>query len=480
MIGFFPKPYNDELAYSVFARYFSRSGYICYSSCAQDLYKNPKNKPSIEFINLLTKDAINQIGGIEDFVDKHTMVNFYVAFLSNERKEFAYKMAYEMNIKALMNALPIPKNQLTRYLKYCPICVKNDREELNETYWHRAHQLYGVNACYKHGCKLIDSNIPITSCASPSLINAEQAIHNLQDKISQALPVETELANYLFEILKFNHSAKVDIATYLKSALYNTPYISPRGARRYIESLSRDFKEYYKDIGVFGCGEPWQLEKLLNGNRSNPFEICLLGSFLNIQARELVSRPKPCLVHSIEDFDNSIRYLKSQGYNYHQIANQVGISYDYCKLVSYGKKENKKKKTISHNGGKKLDWQEKDRETLPKIIALINALNNSVDRPTKISIGLVERLIGLKECQLKKMPLCLEFVKAHMVPQEEHWGRVIAWAINILDLEDRTINITRIMEKTNIRKENVLLALNYAIKYLNNDNHINYLNSLTK
>ena len=72
MIGFFPKPYDDELAYSVFARYFERSGYTCFASCSEDLYVNPKNKPSIEFFNLLTNDAINHIvplvGSIEKFI----------------------------------------------------------------------------------------------------------------------------------------------------------------------------------------------------------------------------------------------------------------------------------------------------------------------------------------------------------------------------------------------------------------------------
>ena len=63
MIGVFPKPYEDELAYSVFARYFSMSGYQCFSSVAEDLYTNPKNKPSIEFINSLSQDAINYVVG---------------------------------------------------------------------------------------------------------------------------------------------------------------------------------------------------------------------------------------------------------------------------------------------------------------------------------------------------------------------------------------------------------------------------------
>ena len=112
MIGFFPKPYDDELAFSVFARYFERSGYTCFASCSEDLYVNPKNKPSIEFFNLLTNDAINHIvplvGSIEKFILNHTMFNYYSTFLSNSNRHQAFEYALSMDIKALMNSLPIP------------------------------------------------------------------------------------------------------------------------------------------------------------------------------------------------------------------------------------------------------------------------------------------------------------------------------------------------------------------------------------
>lgn len=478
MIGFFPKPYVDELAYSVFARYFERSGYICYTSCSEDLYVNPKNKPSIEFFNLLTNDAIDNIvplvGSMENLILNHTMFNYYSAFLSNSNKHQAFDYALSMDIKALMNSLPIPKSKTTRYLRYCPLCAKEDRELYGETYWHRAHQVFGVNVCYKHGCYLVDSNVSISSNASPSLIKAESEIENLST-ISKALPKEINFARYNIEILNHNYSSSVlenDLSNFLNSYLIGTPYLSSRGAKRYIETLSKDFKEYYKDINLYGFGEPWQLEKVFNGYRLNPFEICSLGLFLDVPTRELSSCPKPHKTQSIKDFDSHIRLLKESGLNYRQIANKVGLSYDYCKVLDYGKKSNKRK-TITHNGGRKIDWDYLDEQTFPIVVQLIKDMESFNDaRPEKISIGKIERLLELKDCQLKKLPKCLECVKAHTISQEEHWARMVAWSIRKLIYEKKNINKTQIIKLNNIRKTNIKRAIPYLEKYIDNNDLI--------
>lgn len=480
MIGFFPKPYDDELAYSVFARYFERSGYTCFASCSEDLYINPKNKPSIEFFNLLTNDAIDNIvplvGSIENFILKHTMFNYYSAFLSNSHKHQSFKYALSMDIKALMNSLPIPKSKTSRYLRYCPLCVIEDRELYGETYWHRAHQVFGVNVCYKHECYLIDSKVSISSNASPSLIKAESEIESLSI-ISKASPKEIDLARYNIEILNHDYSSDMlynDLSYFLNNSLSGTPYLSPRGAKRYIETLSKDFKEYYKDINLYGFGEPWQLEKVFNNRRLNPFDICSLGLFLNIPTRELLCRPQTHKAQSTRDFDSNIKFLKESGLNYRQIANMVGLSYDYVKLVSYGKKRNNKNQTISKNGGKRIDWNTLDEVTLPKVIELVDNLNSSCkERPKKISIGLVERKAGLKERQLIRLPNCLEYVTKHIISQEEFRERVVDWAINKLIEQNKPINITNIMKLTNLRKDNILLAK--AQMQDKNKSYINFL-----
>ncbi|MFD2114258.1 TniQ family protein [Paenibacillus yanchengensis] len=46
-------------------------------------------------------------------------------------------------------------------LKFCPKCIVEDEEGYGEAYWHRSHQAFGVSVCYKHMCRLVDSDIEV-------------------------------------------------------------------------------------------------------------------------------------------------------------------------------------------------------------------------------------------------------------------------------------------------------------------------------
>lgn len=478
MIGVFPKPYEDELAYSVFARYFSMSGYQCFSSVAEDLYTNPKNKPSIEFINPLSQDAINYVvgfyGSLDEFILKHTMFNYYSTFLPHSRKQQAFEFALKMEIKSLMNALPIPQSKASRYLRYCPLCVKEDRNQYGETFWHRSHQINGVNVCYKHECYLVNSSVPISSNMPPSLIKAELEVkkHNTTNK---ALPkkIEVDIAKYNIELLNHNHLSTLiynNLSENLNAYLIGTKYLSSRGAKRYIQKLSLDFKEFYKDVDLSGFGEEWQLEKLFNGYRLNSFEISLVGMFLGIQPNDITNHQKSLKINYTKDFDRNIAQLKSDGYNYKEISEILGISYDYCKFLGSGKSKSHSKKSSHSKGGMRVCWQTLDEETLPRVIDLVTELKSAdVRKPQAISVGKVERLLGLKEQQLKHLPKCLEYVNNNIISQEEFWALTIAWAIRKLKSEDKTIHKTNITKLTNIRNKNIINAFSYLTKYLDDE-----------
>ena len=168
----------------------------------------------------------------------------------------------------------------------------------------------------------------------------------------------------------------------------------------------------------------------------------LYFAYLNAIKKKSSKQPKTSR-GILGESDTFIKHLKESGLNYRQIANIVGLSYDYVKLVAYGKKNNNKNKTISNNGGKRIDWSLLDKTTLPKVIELIDSLNSSCEeRPKKISIGLVERKAGLKERQLIRLPNCFEYVTNHIISQEEFWEQVVDWAINKLIEQNKPINIT--------------------------------------
>lgn len=51
----------------------------------------------------------------------------------------------------------MPKNAS---LKYCPLCLKTDKEFFGESFWHRVHQLPEVLVCPTHNVFLVDTHLP--------------------------------------------------------------------------------------------------------------------------------------------------------------------------------------------------------------------------------------------------------------------------------------------------------------------------------
>lgn len=469
MIGFFPKPYDDELAYSVFARYYVYTGYTSYSSVAEDLFVTPKCKPNMELCNPLTNDVVDSIGSMEDFVSNHTMINYYNGFLSPSRQNQVIRHSKLMDIKTLTNILPIPKSKYFRYMRYCPLCLKDDRNRFGETYWHRSHQLYGISVCYKHGCYLVDTLLPITSSASPILVTAEEIIEDNVCETKMAKNIEIELAKYAFDILSIKPCAINDIGAYYSACLNNKYYLSPRGASRNMKAILKDFLSYYRDIDLLGFNELWKLEKVLSGRRGNPYENCLMAMFFNITPKEISVRYIEDNQNHVLNFDEHISELREQRLNYIQISNRLGISYDYCKRLGVGSKTSKKYTSNHNKGGVRVDWRELDIQTLPKVKRLIGTIKSSIERPQRVSTGYVERVLGLKEGQLSHLSICTAYLNNHIVSQEEHWARCIAWAVNQLNRQNKPVHITNIQKLTNIRKKNLLSAIPYLNKYIDTE-----------
>lgn len=148
MIAFFPELYGDELMYSWLARYYVRSGYISCAYVVEDLYVHSYTRPDVEFLNALKPDAlevINRYCDMDRLIQKHTMFSSYGRFLPPGRKQDAYEELIKMHGN-FNNLLSIPRNQrgTGRFLRYCPVCAREDREQHGETYWHRIHQIEGI------------------------------------------------------------------------------------------------------------------------------------------------------------------------------------------------------------------------------------------------------------------------------------------------------------------------------------------------
>ena len=195
---YFPEIYPDELVYSWFGRFAVHSGYIN-SQLLQFLYCKRSDTPIKEFIGNLNPEAREYIDNaypLKMLVLKHTMYPQYARFVPLEqRKEALYKLCYENCDMHHLFAV-LPRCEKEQYLKYCPICAKEDREKHAETYWHRKHQIRNMGICPKHKCRLRDSSVPAKSMSLYSFITAEEVVPDLEESIPVESPLQIAFAEY--------------------------------------------------------------------------------------------------------------------------------------------------------------------------------------------------------------------------------------------------------------------------------------------
>lgn len=165
---FFPRPLPDELLFSVLARYHAYSGNESHKNSVRDLFGSKTICAVVDLpCNLLILSAGIPGGAIsaDELLYQNTLFSYYSPFLPHDRyqlvkKEMLHCVGSSLHMKMGLTANGVKNNNM---LKYCPMCVKQDREVHGVAYWHRAHQLPGVSVCHKHSVILIDSRIPFAS-----------------------------------------------------------------------------------------------------------------------------------------------------------------------------------------------------------------------------------------------------------------------------------------------------------------------------
>lgn len=486
MIALFPSFYPDELVYSLLARYYQRSGYIRYIFAAEDLLQAKTSRPDIEFVNLYTPAALQIITGemtMEQVIEKHTMFPYYGRFLPLERKKKGLEALVSMdaNSKNLL-AIPKRKSPCNRYLRYCPECVKQDRGNYGETYWHRIHQMTEVNICPIHKCFLIDSDVIISGKTSPDLVCAEMVIPEQAEVHFCDNLLQNRLSEYMAEV--FEMPVSIDCGTtigqFLHSKMENTPYRSTRGEQRNITLFHADFVKHYKNLPDNRFNELWQIQKVLNGYRHNHYEICMLAMFLDIPAADLINMKLPEKTQE-QKFDEQVYRLHEQGLKYPEIAKRLNASINVVKPIGekrYGT-EHKKMKNPLKSGAKAYDWERIDRETLPLVKDTIRQLQgDGISRPKKVTVFAVEKALGLTSKRITLyLPKCKVEIERNQESQEQYWAREVVWAVNKIIREGEVLNWKHIRNLTNMRKCDLIACMPY-LDVFSDDKLVNRIKEL--
>ncbi|MBR1633628.1 MAG: TniQ family protein [Lachnospiraceae bacterium] len=172
-LSFFPVPYPDECFYSIFARYYVRSGISSPKEACMTFFGG--DRALLASTVLLPRRLermdywIDPVCGLDarELICCHTAYPYLSIAYTDDIYLEMEKILQEGIPSSGMYQLErrmIAKNGWPgagKYMRYCPECVREDMREYGETYWHRLPQLPGVKYCPKHSCRIRDSDAPI-------------------------------------------------------------------------------------------------------------------------------------------------------------------------------------------------------------------------------------------------------------------------------------------------------------------------------
>lgn len=198
MINFLPQLYENELFYSVIARYRRMCGMVSKRALIEDLFGRYVVVSSTyfpQYIDLFISclPPTSKVTS-KEIIKNHTLFNFYTSFLSKEKTDLIYEKmekgsnGTKLNIEQVIG-LGGSKVRKPSYLKYCPLCFKEDIDTLGESYWRTNHQIIGAYYCSKHHVLLKQSPVLSTGSGLEFICADEQVCYRklLEDNYSDTM-----------------------------------------------------------------------------------------------------------------------------------------------------------------------------------------------------------------------------------------------------------------------------------------------------
>ena len=435
MITYMPTIYPDELVYSWFCRYYVHSGCFSHKTALQELYCKKSDYLSKEFIGNLNNEAMEQIDEIyslDKLVLDHTMYSQYARFIPlAEKKEALYRLGHDScDVHYLFPVLP--RNDGERYLRYCPLCVKEDREIYGEAYWHRKHQIRNMGICAKHKCRLIESSVPAKSEQSFTFCPAENYTYEGKAVFETDLSV-IQYMKYLVSVFDsvMDFENDIPISSILYDGMSRTKYLKPSGRSRYTKMLADDMNEFYRNMGIRSVASVYQIQRVLLENLYDFSVVCQIAFYLGMRVEELTA---PSLTKEQIEQEQDSHYMRNTA---------------------------------------PVDWEALDREIAPVLErfakGVYDGTASETGRPERVSEKLVYREMGLLGHQLENMPRCKVIFEKYTESYPESWARKIIWAYRKLEEEGKPFYWTDIRRISGVKRKNLPEAVPYLKEHANAD-----------
>ena len=413
---YLPEIYPDELVYSWLSRYYVYSGCTNHKMLISQLLYSTKNNPSIEFIGHLNKAAeqqITQAYSMDDLILNHTMFPQYARFMPTDKREVALaELKRYCDPHKVFTILP--RNEKELWLKYCPLCVAEDRKKYGETYWHRIHQVRNMLICPTHKCKLVNSEVDIRSEKIFAFNPAELSVKDTEPVLehNQKLIKYSQCIAKIF-MSDLENDSSIPVSAIIYDAMKKSKYM--KGKHRNMELFVADFRGFYAEMGLNNIASIYQIQRVMLKNGSEFSVICQIAYFLNIYADNL-------LHPEVEDFR-----IQEEN-DSHYIRNRPAV-----------------------------DWQKFDKEKAPLLKQHCNAIyiGSANGRPERVSEKEVCRFLKVTLDSFKHLPERQKVWLQYKESYNESNARKIIWGYEKLrsDSPDKKLYFLDLREITGVKKQ---------------------------
>ena len=434
MIGYLPEIYPDELVYSWFSRYLVHSGHRLHSVVLRELFCKRSDNPSKEFLGNLNEDAkkvIREVIPLRDLILRHTMTRCARFLQLAERKEALRRMEHDYCDPHFLFPILI-RNEDDAFLRYCPCCLREQRDTLGEAYWSCRHQLRGVSLCYKHGCLLEHSTVSAKSHTAYNLCSAEEfaVIDSPQYCENPELLRYTRFITDVFDA-PMDFERDIPISAVLYHAMARTDYMKRTGRSRHTQRFADDLRAYYEGMGLSGIATMNQIQRTLLMGHTEFTTVCQIAFFLGMTVEELTA---PELTPE-------------------QIATERETHYTRDRTP--------------------VDWAEFDAETAKILEPLAQSIYDGTfradGRPERVSERLIYRVLDLQGHRLENMPLCREIIHNSRYTESypEHWARRLVHCYHQLKKErgDKPIYWVDLRRISGVKERNLHKVIPLLHKY---------------
>ncbi|MCF6437175.1 TnsD family transposase [Pseudoalteromonas sp. MMG022] len=289
------------------------------------------------------------------------------------------------------------KESETLSLKYCPVCAKEDIRRFGVTYWHRNHQIPGVEACSVHRVWLIHEKLPERPHIKKLLLPAHSST------VKQCTDLSFEFAKFtkqfLRDITETNSSfCQAELLTDLSEHGY------AHGNKRFNrQKLTSDLFKFVQDLEhtakslLPSSDKDYRyLSYMLTGTVcQHPFKYLLVLFWLNnlLKGDDKLSLKNSEKKYGNEDKSEFCQYLLKQGNSMEEVSRITGKSRCYIKSLA-----------MKNNIPIELKPKVITEEVITSVISMAykGFHRKAIAKEFQISTGSVEQIISSEEGLVEK------------------------------------------------------------------------------